>query len=62
MPIPDDQVDAFRRLQEDERGLPMSMEDARAQFTRLRFLWWSLSHRPPAEGDPPYEPPAPPWL
>lgn len=62
MPIPDDEVEAFRKLQEDASGEPMSFDDAREQFTRLRLLWWTLSHRPPEEGEEPYEPPPPPWL
>ena len=61
MPIDDAEVEDFRtRMQ--MLGHDMTPAEAKGRYLKLLNLFWILVHVPSADGEPPYEPPSPPWL
>ncbi len=55
-------VERFRTLMRDKCGLELSLVDAKVRYLQLLNLFWILAHKPPQRGEPPYEPPTPPWI
>jgi hypothetical protein len=62
MPTTKNDIHEYKELIEEIDGRVLNDAEAKEELTRLRLLYWLLSHRPPAEGEEPYEPPTPPWL
>lgn len=62
MPFDDDQIKRYQDRMKDRYGEEVSFEDAKHRLNQLLQWYWILAHRPPAEGEPPYSPPTPPWL
>jgi hypothetical protein len=60
--ITDEAVENFRRMMKDDHGVDLDFVEAKVRYLQLLNLFWILAHRAPKEGDPPYEPPPPPWL
>ena len=59
--LPEKDVESFRTLMQEKYGETLSSADARLRYCELMSLFWLLAHKPPAPGEPAYEPPAPPW-
>lgn len=62
MSIRDKDVEGYRALIREIEGRELSFGEAKEEFTRIMHLWWIVRHRPPEEGEAPYNPPPPPWL
>ncbi len=62
MTVTDADIERFRRQMNARCGVDVSFADAKIRYFQLLNLFWILAHKPPEKGEPPYEPPAPPWL
>lgn len=62
MPITDETIERFRQMMKEKHGVELSFAEAKGRYLELLNLFWILAHKPPKEGEPPYEPPPPPWL
>lgn len=64
MPLKDEdqRVENFRRKMKEDYGVEMTFAEAKGRYLELLSLFWILAHKPPKEGEPPHEPPLPPWL
>ena len=62
MAISDEKVECFRERLKHEFGEELSFEEAKSRYMKMLNLFWILSHKPPALGEAPYDPPPPPWL
>jgi hypothetical protein len=60
--IGEESAERFRKLMKEECGVDLDAASAKTRYLPLLTLFWILAHRIPEEGDPPYEPPLPPWL
>ncbi len=62
MQITDETIDRFRARMEADYDEVLSFAEAKGRYLELLNLFWLLSHKAPKPGEPPYEPPPPPWL
>lgn len=58
----DEEIGDYQQRMKDLYHEEISFNDAKARLRQLLHLYWVLAHRPPAEGEPPYTPPPPPWI
>lgn len=57
----EEKVERFRRMLKEQYGEDASFEEAKGRYLKILNLFWILSHKPPEPGEPPYDPPPPPW-
>ena len=62
MPFPEHEIAEYRALYKKVYDEEISEGQAIEDYTRLRYLYWILAHRPPKDAPTPYDPPLPPWL
>ena len=61
MEIDSETFERFRKRMKDTFNEEMTFEEAKHRHLELLDFFWLLAHKPPEEGEPPYEPPLPPW-
>ena len=62
MHFKDEIFERFRQDRKQKHGEDMSFIEAKERYLQLAHLFWILAHKVPKEGDPPRDPPPPPWL
>lgn len=60
--ITDEDVENFRNMMKEECGADLDFVEAKVRYIQLLNFFWILAHRAPKKGEPPYEPPPPPWF
>lgn len=60
--ITEESIEDFRRMMREEYRCDLDFDQAKVRYLQLLNLFWILAHRAPKPGEPPYEPPPPPWL
>ena len=58
----DETVERFRVRMTEECGEALSFIEAKERYLNLMHLFWILAHKAPKEGEPPRDPPLPPWF
>ena len=62
MTFSDETIERFRVRMKEEFGEEFSFVEARERYLELAHLFWILAHKAPRAGEPPHDPPPPPWL
>ena len=62
MQIDDETIERFRIRLKERYDEDLSFTDAKYRYLNLPHVFWILSHKIPADREPPYDLPLPPWL